>query len=214
VDLTSALLYPFTIPIVVVIIMAVLQALLMLVAGIDFDLDLDHDADLDIDIDHDVDVDHDIDFSLARFLSPIGVGQVPLSIIWYAYALSFGISGLAASYALAQYLVISPWFFFATIPLSLVMGWHATKRAVKAVIPLVKTSGVAETQRCLLGRRGIVTSTKVDRTFGEAVFKKSNVEDHIVVISDVVIEKDSPIVVVDFDEESGRPIVKPFKVSE
>ena len=39
-------------------------------------------------------------------------------------------------------------------------------------------------------------------------------EDHVVVMSDVVIKKDSPIIVVDFDDESGRPIVKPFKVSE
>jgi hypothetical protein len=238
-DITSVALIPYLVSITVVLFMFFIQATLLLVAGVGLDFDADHDVDLDADIDvdldvdvdvdvdvgvdvnhdldiHDFDVDHDVDidhdFSLGRALSPLGVGQVPLSIVFYAYALSFGIGGIASSFLLSQIFAASLWFLFLTIPISLVIGWHATKHSVKFVAPLLKTSGAAECKRDIVGREGRITSINADEKFGEAVIMINGASNHVIIQTDnEIIEKHTPIVVIDFDEESKRPIVSRLK---
>lgn len=222
-DITSLTLLPFTIPITVVIFMFILQLLLLMVAGIGFDFDADYDADLDADVDVDIDVstlhvdydadlDHDFDadgFSLGKFLSPIGVGHVPLSIVGYAYSLSFGVTGIATSFALAQFFALTWWLLFITIPLSLVAGWHATKHTIKLIIPLLKPSGAADCKRSVVGQTGKVTSLKVTDNWGEAVFMINGSINHMAIIphDNEQIKKGDEVIVTGYDEEINRPIV-------
>lgn len=237
-DIASPVLIPFLIPITLVIFMLIMQLTLLLVAGVGFDFDADHDVDLDADLDLDMDVDLDVDvpigvgvdahsiavggdgvefdhhidpdgFSLGKFLSPLGVGQVPLSVVWNAYALSFGISGVALSVLLAKFFAVSFWFLGLTIPLAIVFGWHATKRASRLVMPLLKTHGIAECKSDAVGRTGKVTSLKIDDKWGEAVVTINGQSNHVIVraVDDEVIEQGSDIVIVGYDEEMKRPIV-------
>ena len=233
-EITSVALIPYLVSITIVLFMFIIQAALLLIAGVGVDFDADHDVDLDADVDldldvdadidvdvnhdldiHDFDVDHDVDhdFSLGRALSPLGVGQVPLSIVFYAYALSFGVGGVATSFLMSQLFTAALWFLFITVPVSLVIGWHVTKHSIKFVAPLLKTSGIAEDMSSIVGRSGRVTSMQVTDKFGEAAITINGALNHVIVktFDDEIIEKNSPIVVVDFDKESKRPIVTRMK---
>lgn len=227
-DITSLTLLPFTVPIAVVVFMFLLQSLLILFTGIGLDFDADHDVDLDADIDfdadvssfhvdHDIDLDHDFEhdgFSLGKFLSPIGVGQIPLSIVGYAYSLSFGVTGIATSFALAQFFALTGWFLFITIPLSLVAGWHITKQTVKLIFPLLKTSGAADSKRSVIGQTGKITSLKVTKKYGEATFTLNNTINYMVITIDDENEsltKGDDVIVTGYDEETKRPIVSRLK---
>jgi len=240
VDISSPILIPFLVPIAFVIFMLVVQSLLLLVAGIgldfDADTDLDVDADLDLDVDLGVDVDADLglgldadldldldvdadldadvdsDFSIGKILAPIGVGQVPLSVVWNAYALSFGVSGIGLCFLLTKFFALAAWFLWLAIPLSMVVGWYCTKYATRLVAPLLKTSGAAECKSDIVGRVGRVTSTLVDGSWGEVVININGQSNHMIVKSDgEVIERDSEIVVIDYDAENKRPIVGKIK---
>lgn len=223
-DITSLTLLPYTVPVLVVVFMFIIQLLLLLFTGVGFDLDADHDVDLDADldihtglhIDHDVDIDldHDLDhFSLGRFLSPLGVGQVPLSIVGYTYSLSYGVAGIAGSFMLAQFFALSWWFLAITLPLSMLVGWHATKKVITLIIPLLKTSGTAACKKSVIGKTGKVTSTKVTNSFGEAALRVNNVVNHMIVLTEdnEPIHKGDEIIVTGFDETSQRPIVSKIK---
>ena len=231
-DITSLTLLPFTVPIAVVVFMFLIQSLLIMFTGIGLDFDADHDVDLDADIDfdadvnvdvssfqvdHDIDLDHDFEhdgFSLGKFLSPIGVGQIPLSLVGYAYSLSFGVTGIAASFALAQFFTLTWWLLFITIPLSLVVGWHITKQTVKLVFPLLKTSGVAASKRSVIGQTGKITSLKVTKKYGEATFTLNNTINHMIITIDDENEsltKGDDVIVTGYDEETKRPIVSRLK---
>lgn len=222
-DITSITLLPFTVPIAVVVFMFLLQSLLIMFTGIGLDFDADHDVDLDADIDfdvssfhvdHDIDLDHDFDFSLGKFLSPIGVGQIPLSIVGYAYSLSFGVTGIATSFALAQFFTLTWWLLFITIPLSLVAGWHITKQTVKLIYPLLKTSGAADSKRSVIGQTGKITSLKVTKKYGEATFTLNNTINHMIITIDDENEsltKGDDVIVTGYDEETKRPIVSRIK---
>jgi hypothetical protein len=206
----------------------------------DFDLDADVDADVDVDVDVDVDAgiaghaghgvfdidhDHDHDFdhghdfdhdaagwSFGKLLSPLGVGKIPLSIVWETYFLGFGISGVTLSFLLSKFFAASFWFLGATIPLSLVFGWHITKLAAKAVVPLLKTSGVAESERDIVGRIGKVTSLGVDNEWGEVELNVNGSINHMIVVTDGdTLGRGDQVVVTDYDSEKKRPIVTRLK---
>jgi hypothetical protein len=117
------------------------------------------------------------------------------------------------SVILAKVFAVSFWFLGATIPLSLIFGWHVTKRASKLVMPLLKTHGIAERKSDVVGRVGRVTSLTVDEDWGEAVITINGQSNHMIVraVDDEIIEKDSEIVIVDYDKEKSRPIVGRIK---
>jgi hypothetical protein len=204
----------------------------------DFDLDADVDADVDInvdvdadagiaghaghgvfDIDHEHDFDHDHDFdhgagswSFGKLLSPLGVGKIPLSIVWETYFLGFGMGGVTASFVLSQFFAVSYWFLLLTVPVSLVIGWHVTKLAAKAVVPLLKTSGIAESEQDIVGRVGKVTSLGVDSEWGEVELNVNGSINHVIVVSDGDnLEQDDRVVVSDYDFEKKRPVVSRLK---
>ena len=203
-------------------------------ADLDLDADIDADVDLDLDvdsggiaghadhgvfdIDHDHDFDHGHDFdhdagwSFGKLLSPLGVGKIPLSIVWETYFLGFGISGVTLSFLLSKFFAVSFLFLGATIPLSLVFGWHITKLAAKAVVPLLKTSGIAESERDIVGRIGKVTSLGVDDKWGEVELNVNGSINHMIVVTDGdTLGRGDQVVVTDYDTEKKRPVVNRLK---
>lgn len=213
--------------------MITIQGLLLLVGvGFDFSSDADHDFDLDADADvgigigehadhgvFDVDSGHDghghdwdHDWSFGKLLSPLGVGKIPLSIIWETYFLGFGMSGFTVSFILSQFFAASFWFLLLTIPLGLVSGWHLTKLGAKLIIPLLKTSGVAESQRDIIGRTGKVTSLEVTDKWGEIALNINGSTNHMIVASDTQdLQKGEQVIVVGYDEDLKRPIISRLK---
>lgn len=204
--LESPVFIPFLVPIGVVIVMLFIQLLLLVVAGIGFDFDFDADTDADVDVD--VDVDAEVEqFSIGRMLSPLTLGYVPLSIVLYAYGLSFGVTGIALTFALSNYLPLGFLSLAATIPTSFIVGWFVTKRSVRIVAPLFKTSGLAEDAFYLIGRKGVITSSKADGDFGEIAIKLNESINHMVVkTSGEVLARNTEVVVTAIDD-SNRPIV-------
>jgi hypothetical protein len=203
-SLDTPLVIPFLVPIGVVLVMVILQLFLLVVAGISLDFDLDHDTDLDVDTDIDVDG----DFSLSKILSPIGVGRIPLSIVWYALGLSFGVSGLVTTFALSQFFPLQNWFLLATIPVSLLLAFQITKRVVRIVAPVFKTTGSAETYLDLIGRQGKVTSPEASESYGEiSVMLNGSINHTIVKTSGETLQQGCSVVVIDVDKTSNRPII-------
>lgn len=229
----------FSVPLVIVLLYTFLQvALLAFGMTIEFetDADVDIDHDVDVDIDHDVDlhldldveVDHDVDLEhgggghhsfsadLLRFLAPLGVGQVPLSVVAQAWALSWGVSGVAASFGLKAALggVFLPWFPAATLPLATVGAWFGTQRLTRLVRGLFRVSGQAERMQDLVGRVGRVTSLKVDAEYGEVCLEVNGAPNYVYVKSrGESIERDSNVVVVEYDVDAHRIVVAPLEES-
>jgi hypothetical protein len=64
----------------------------------DHEADVDHDTDADHDHDQDHDADQEESPGIGRqLLVGIGVGHVPLSIVWETFAVAFGFAGIAAN---------------------------------------------------------------------------------------------------------------------
>jgi len=203
-SLESPVLIPFLVPIGLVIVMIAVQLLLLLVAGIGLDFDFDHDHDVDGDLDI-IDTDG---ISLAKFLNPIGVGHVPLSIIWYAYGLSFGVIGIVSTFLLNKLYPITWWFLAGTIPAGVVFGWFFTKHVIRFIAPLFKTSGDAEDLYDLIGRSARITSLEANSTFGEVVIQINGTINHMAIkTSGEILQQGVEVIVTDIDRESKRPIV-------
>lgn len=206
--LDAPILIPFLVPIGIVIVMVILQLLLLLVAGIGFDFDFDHgEIDVDVDLDADVDIDSE-GFSLAKFLNPIGLGYIPLSIIWYTYGLSFGVVGIITTFVLAKFNPVALWFLAASIPISIFVGWHITKYVVRFIAPLFKTTGVAEDVYDLVGRSGKITSLQADENYGEITISLNGTVNHMIVKTNgETLLRGATVVVTNIDPDSKRPIV-------
>jgi len=204
-ELLSWALAPFLIPIGCVVVMFVIQSMMLLCGlGLDF-----LDGDFDFELEHDFEADHDYSFS-ERVLSPLGVGHVPLSIVWQTYFLSFGFSGISLSWFLSflPTLILLP----ITIPVALVMGWFTTRSVIRFVAPLLRTSGVALGKLDLIGKHGRVTSLKVDDSFGEAVFEVGGSLNHMIVSceKDESFNKGDQVFISGYDDRQ-RPLVTRLK---
>jgi membrane protein implicated in regulation of membrane protease activity len=229
--LGSPLLLPFLIPLGVVLVFTVLQVGLMLLGGISLDFDADADVDLDLDVDMDVDADVDVDVDadvdadtdvgghahgiLTAILSPLGVGRVPLTVVWQGFFIGWGLTGVALTFLFKTLLGAEPlWLLALTLPGSLVPAWFITRTLVRVVAPLLKISGKAESELSMIGKFGTVTSLTVDGEFGEAVVRINDATNHVVVRSrGELITKGTEVVVVDFDVEAHRPVVAAMEVS-
>lgn len=70
-----------------------------------FDLEMDHDVDHDVD--HDIDADHDADHDHSHtgfsFLSLLGVGKVPLSVLLMTWLMTFGVAGTTWNASASSY---------------------------------------------------------------------------------------------------------------
>lgn len=110
----------------------------------DIDHDLDHDLDTDADHDHDHDADHSAgeDSIFWRATSVLGIGHVPLSIVFMTLCFVWGFSGFTIN-SLLHPLLRTPLFF---LPLSmfgaLIISFTVTgvvSRIVARVMPKTST---------------------------------------------------------------------------
>lgn len=230
---------PFTVALGVAIVFALLQmtGLLGLLAGggdhdgdhdvdadhdidadADADADADHDADGDADNDHDADGDHDADQPGLgqQLLAGLGVGKVPLSIIWQTYAVAFGFTGIAANTVyLGHAGALPPGNLAWTLPLAVAFG-YATTRLLSRTLGriLADPKQEATSRKQLVGHTGVVISTKIDGEFGEVRLRDKT--GHVVRIicrtrdADRVIPEGREVVIVDYDRDADRLYVAPM----
>jgi membrane protein implicated in regulation of membrane protease activity len=212
---------PFTIALGVTILFALLQAsgLLGLLAGdADGDHDVDHevDADADHEVDHDADADNDHDADGedesgigAILFGPLGIGKIPFSLIWQAYAIVFAITGLALNVHAADASGTVPLLTLAwTLPTSLVAGYVAVAGLARVLGPIVSSKAQEATSRAeLVGQIGTVISSRVSPEFGEVRVKdKSGHELRVICkLADGVrvASEHEQVVFVDYDDEQG-----------
>ncbi len=149
-------------------------------AHLDADHDIAHDADHDVahDADHDADHgDHEGESSgsgvLSLLLGMLGVGRVPMAIVWQTLFTMFGLTGVTVTTVAASLLgPPRPFFLAFSIPISLVVGSVLSASTVRGVARLVpSSSGDATRKRDLVGCTGVVISSRVDREFGEVRLK-------------------------------------------
>jgi membrane protein implicated in regulation of membrane protease activity len=153
--------------------------ILMLISGTvsaDHDTDLDAGVETDADIGHDADLGHDGGLEhvhdlepgmLARALSFLGIGRVPLSIIIISFCFLWGFFGFASNTLLAP--LLPPFIFiWASIAIALVVSLSLTRilaNAMARIMPATETYAVSLEQ--LVGKWGEAT-TSIDETFGQA----------------------------------------------
>jgi hypothetical protein len=166
---------PYTIAAGVAMLFALLQAtgVLGLLAGggdhdadADADVDADHDidADADHDVDHDADGDHDQDHDGdgrgigAVLLGPLGIGRIPFSLVWQAYAIVFAITG----FILNAHTDVPPVITLAwTLPISLFTGYIAVAALARVLGPVLSSKAQEATSRSeLVGQMGVVISSR------------------------------------------------------
>ncbi len=188
----------------------------------DVDADADHDVDADADADHDADNDADDEQSGSlggRILVDLGVGRVPFSIVWQAFAITFGIAGLAInSLVLAPPgAAAAPMTLAFTIPLSLVVAYLLTRTATRVLGRVLGGENEeASSRKDLAGSTGIVISSQVTSEFGEIRVKdRAGRFMHLICrIRDA--EKPIPsgreVVIVDYDTKTGHIFVSPLDV--
>lgn len=160
---------PFTAAIATVVGFSLLQAsgLLGLLAG----GDADHGADSDhaIDGEHDHDADHaDAKGAVSGLLSTVGVGNVPTTIIWQTFAMTFGMTGVVTNtlvFGVSKDLSAAA--LLLSVPVALIGGFSLTSLIAKALAKVVKPPQEAPGKRHLVGLVGVVVSGKVDEEFGE-----------------------------------------------
>jgi membrane protein implicated in regulation of membrane protease activity len=141
-------------------------------AHADADHDIAHDADHDAahDSEHG---DHESDSSapgvLSSLLGVLGVGRVPLAIVWQTFFTMFGLTGVTATTLAASLLgPPRPYFLAFSIPIALVLGSVLSASTVRGVARLIpSSSGDATRKRDLVGCTGVVISSRVDPEFGE-----------------------------------------------
>ncbi len=208
---------PFTVALGVTILFALLQAsgLLGLLAGDADDHDVDHEVDADHDVDHDADHDQDHDADGeddqgigAILFGPLGIGKIPFSLIWQAYAIVFAITGLAMNVPASASGTVPLLTLAWTIPTSLIAGYGAVAALARVLGPLVSSKAQEATTRAeLVGQIGTVISSRVSPEFGEVRVKdKSGHELRVICkLADGVrvASEHEQVVFVDYDDEQG-----------
>ena len=193
----------------------------------DVDADADADADHDVDADGDHDADHDADDdgdheesgSLGgRILVDLGVGRVPFSTVWQAFAITFGIAGLAINtLVLGPRGVIAPITLAFTIPSALVVAYLITRTITRLLgRVLAGENEEASSRKDLIGSTGTVISSQVTSEFGEIrVTDKAGRFMHIICRireSEKSIPSGKEVVIIDYDAKTGHIFVSSLDV--
>jgi len=137
-------------------------------------------------------------------LAAVGVGAVPLSIVWQTFAVAFGVTGLVvhllAGVASLQALAWSA-------PLATAAAFVATRTVTRPLArALASKAAQATTRDELVGATGVVISTRVDARFGEVRLrdKTGHVLRLVVRTHDEPIVEGREVVVVDHDHAQGH----------
>lgn len=195
----------------------------LLAGGGDHDHDHDVDADGDHDVDHDADhdVDHDADHGVGHhLLVDLGVGRVPMSIIWQTFAVSFAFAGISVNTLYASRAGSLPLYSLAwTVPISLVFGYGVTRLLARSLGKLFGSPEEEATSRKqLVGQSGVVISSKVSAEFGEVRLRDKS--GHVLRIICRTREGERPIregrevVIVDYDSDRDWLFVAPLDDTE
>jgi len=188
--------------------------------GVDHEVDHDVDAGGEHDVDHDADADGDhASQGYARGLGAaglalLGVGRVPLSLIWQAYALVFAIAGFTVNLkylggASPPPLVSLVW----SVPFALVAGYFAVAAMARVLGPVLSSKEHEATSRAqLVGQIGVVISSRVDDVFGEVRIRDKTGHDVRVMCrlspGATPVGERARVVVVDYEDERGELLVQ------
>ncbi|HRI63594.1 MAG TPA: DUF1449 family protein [Polyangium sp.] len=216
----------------IAVLFAILQmtgVLGLLVGDSDHDADADADHDVDADADHDVDADGDHDADAdndgdqehegglgGRILIDLGVGRVPFSTLWQAFAITFGISGLALnSLVLVPRGFTAPSTLAVTIPIALVISYLVTRTLTRVLgRALAGEHEEASSRKDLIGLTGTIISSQITSEFGEIrVTDKAGRFMHLICRvreSEKSIPAGREVVIVDYDAQTGHIFVSPL----
>ena len=189
--------------------------------GGDADPDADADADADPDGDSDTDGDHDADGHHGGgmgkdFLAGIGVGKMPLSVVWQVFFLCFGLAGLVMSSIVLDRTGTLPTYSLAwSVPVAALFGFAVNHGLSRLFSRLVVPPDKASTSRKdLVGNTGVVISSKVNSEFGEVrVVDRSGDTLRLIVKTldqDDVIEEGREVVFVEYDPQKDTLYVAPL----
>lgn len=191
---------PFTIAFGIAAGVAVLQA----TGALSLLGDHDADADGDTDVEGDGDTDH-------SFLEALGVGRIPFSLVWQSGAIAFALTGLLLN---TRYLGGDPPLISLlwTTPIASLSALGAIALVARLLGPLF-TPTEATSRDALVGREGVVISSRVTNDFGEVRIRDDHGHD-VRVICRLAPGQDSVsegkrVVVVDI-EDGGKPVVAPI----
>lgn len=197
----------------------------LLMGGAEHEGDADHGAHADAhdgaDGDHGADADHDADHPGGGaagnvFLAGIGVGTMPLSLVWQAFAICFGLAGIAANSVVLRRTGALPTGTLAwTVPVAALFGFavnHGLSRLFARLV--VPPHQAATSRKDLVGCTGVVISSRVDREFGE-VRTVDRAGDTLRLIvktldRDEIIAEGREVVFVEYDAEKDTLYVAPF----
>jgi membrane protein implicated in regulation of membrane protease activity len=150
-----------------------------------------------------------------QLLAGLGVGRVPLSIVWQTFAVAFGFAGVAAN-AVYQSLTgaLPPLTLAWTVPGGALFAYAVTRVIARAVGRMVADPRQeATTRRQLVGHGGVVISSRIDAEFGEVRVKDKT--GHTVRIicrtrDAHAIPEGREVVIVDYDREGDHLYVAPL----
>lgn len=171
-------------------------------------LDGDADADADVDADADAEGDADAGSSWHEGLAFLGVGRVPLMVIWVTLFLFWGFGGLLFNRVLLD---VAPSLLGLLFPVNLastlVVALGAVRVASRLAARFVDVGGNGATTRDqLVGREGVVASARIDSRFGEVRVKDERGEEHLVHgrmgNGEESLARGARVVLVDWDESA------------
>jgi membrane protein implicated in regulation of membrane protease activity len=189
-------------------------------ADVGHEADADHDGDADQDADDSDDADHEQGHGLGQqILGGLGVGKVPLSIIWQTYAVAFGFAGVTANTVYLSLVGALPLVTLAwTLPGAAVFGYGVTRLVARAVGRVVSDPRQeATTRKELVGHGGVVISSRIDADFGEVRLKDKTGYTLRVVCrtrDDRPIREGREVVIVEYDREGDHLYVAPLDEQE
>lgn len=199
----------YNLPFTILIVFAVLLAALQFV-GLGGDADADVDADVSADQDLDIDgADVPPVLTLFAFL---GVGKAPLVVVLFLLLGTVGVLGWLMNSITQRVLGTYPDFaFFAVLPLAFIIGGLLSSRAARFIawmLPPISTT--ATSSKALVGRRGVVISTKVDKKYGRVQVRDrggTRISVFAITSDDIAFERSTEVVLISYDPDQKWYIV-------
>jgi len=180
--------------------------ILMLSTGV---VAADHDAEFNVDLDHDTGIEHIHELDpgmLARALSFLGIGRVPMSVILISICFLWGFTGFASN-TLLEPLLPSLLFVWVSIAIALVVSIASTRLLASLLARLMPaTETYAVTLDQLVGKWAEAITT-IDTTFGQAhVYDDAGVLHTIQCLvrnGESKIPRGTQVILLFFDKTSG-----------
>lgn len=172
------------------------------------------DADVDVDADADVDVDTGDGFSIGNAVAAVGLSGVPISISFSLLTLAGWISSVPATYLLKLFIPGLLLQIFAGIVVFIFVMWLAilvTRVGIRPLRPMFH-SAVSKTGDKLLGQVCVISTGRVDESFGQADYNDGGAGLILSVRADAPnsLHKGDKAVIVGYDDASSAYRVVPF----